>query len=198
MCREYDNNPFVWGITGGIGSGKSYVCRKLSERGWPVFYCDDEAKRLIRHDAKLKQQLVALVGAELYGADGELNKAVMAAFLCRGTHYASLVDSVVHPCVAEAFLLWKHKQKNPMVVMECALLFEAGFDSLVDRSVHVAVSHATQLRRVMERDGVTEGQAEAWMALQMPEEEKRRRADVVLYNDGDGLTEDELVRIFGH
>ena len=89
MCRQNSGKPFIWGVTGGIGSGKSYVCRLLAERGWPVFSCDDEAKRLIRHDVQLRRQLTEVVGPMLYASDGTLNKAVMAAFLCAGPQQAA-------------------------------------------------------------------------------------------------------------
>ena len=113
MCRQNSGKPFIWGVTGGIGSGKSYVCRLLAERGWPVFSCDDEAKRLIRHDAQLRRQLTEVVGSMLYASDGTLNKAVMAAFLCAGPQQAARVDAVVHPRVAEVFAAWAARQSSP-------------------------------------------------------------------------------------
>ena len=91
------------GITGGIGSGKSYVCRQLEAAGHPVFYCDDEAKRIIRTDAAVRRELSAVVGSEVYDAGGRLVKSVLAAWLCRGRDYAARVDAIVHPRVAAAF-----------------------------------------------------------------------------------------------
>ncbi len=197
MCPAIDKRPFVWGVTGGIGSGKSYVCRLLAARGWPVFYCDDEAKRLMRTDAVLRRQLADVVGEELYRPDGTLNKAVMAAFICASPRQAARVDAVVHPRVAEVFREWVGRQQSPVVVMECALLFESGFDRLVDRSVLVYADKQTRVRRVVDRDNVTAAQAEAWMALQMDEEEKKQRAHCILFNnDGDSI-EREMDRIFG-
>lgn len=197
MCQKIDGKAFVWGVTGGIGSGKSRVCRLLEGRGWPVFYCDDEAKRLMRMDAALRSRLAEVVGEGLYRPDGTLDKAVMAAFLCAGPPQSARVDAVVHPRVADAFREWVGRQRSTVVVMECALLFESGFDRLVDRSVLVYADKGTRVRRVVDRDGVTAAQAEAWMALQMDEEEKRRRAHCVLYNGDGGSLEDEVARIFG-
>lgn len=196
MCRQNSEKPFIWGVTGGIGSGKSYVCRLLAERGWPVFSCDDEAKRLIRHDVQLRRQLTGMIGPLLYASDGTLNKAVMAAFLCTGPQQAAMVNAVVHPRVAEEFKAWVEMQSSSDVVMECALLFEAGFDRLVDRTVHVAASHSTRLRRIMARDGVTAAKAEARMALQMDEADKQRRADCVVNNEDGDETGREVERIF--
>lgn len=217
----------IWriGLTGGIGSGKSYLCHRLEASGFRVFYCDDEAKRIIRTDPAVRQELQAIVGSHLYDADGKLVKSVLAGWLCRGREWAARVDAVVHPRVAEAFVrlsselaerqpqpstpspecqrLHQLLEKRPAphvptaitlsdlaalppsrtLIMECALLFESGFDRLVDHSVLVHVSHDTQVARVMARDGVTREQAEAWMGLQMSEEEKLRRADAMIAND---------------
>lgn len=91
------------GITGGIGSGKSYICRQLEDAGHPVFYCDDEAKRIIRTDDEVKAALQQLVGPQLYDTQGQLVKSILAAYLCKGRSYAAQVDAIVHPKVAQAF-----------------------------------------------------------------------------------------------
>lgn len=211
------------GITGGIGSGKSYVCRQLEEAGHRVFYCDDEAKRILRTSPEVKRLLCDLVGPEVYDAQGCLVKPVLAAYLCRGKEYSARVDAIVHPRVADAFtslvesLTHLVKISTPresggepplsgpatiaplprrlevadlaalppgrVLFMECALLFESGFDRLVDRSVLVHVSAGTQLRRLMARDRISEDKACSWMALQLSEEEKLRLADSVIVNE---------------
>lgn len=221
------------GITGGIGSGKSYVCRQLEAAGHRVFYCDDEAKRIIRTDPEVKEELKRLVGEQVYDADGQLVKRVLSSYLCRGRDYAHRVDDIVHPRVAAAFSVaalqmagqrqgerrtdgffrcgtnqgtnrvtnthsvahpeikpqpvdvqqLRDLQPGEVIFMECALLFESMFDALVDCSVLVHVSQATQLARLMARDGISEYKAREWMALQLGEEEKMRRADYVLDNE---------------
>ena len=95
--------PLRIGITGGIGSGKSYICHQLEQTGHRIFYCDDEAKRIIRTHPDVMNELRALVGPEVYDANGGLNKSVLAAYLCRGRNYSQRVDRIVHPRVAEAF-----------------------------------------------------------------------------------------------
>ena len=92
------------GITGGIGSGKSYVCKQLEQAGHPVFYCDDVAKHIIRTHKDVKRELTALVGNNLYDTNGALVKNVLATYLCKGTTYSHRVDAIVHPRVAEAFI----------------------------------------------------------------------------------------------
>lgn len=202
------------GITGGIGSGKSYICKRLEEAGHRVFYCDDEAKRIMRTHPDVRRELTALVGPDLYSAeDASLQKSVMRAYLCQGEEYAERVNAVVHPRVAQAYSDFcremaeqgraeaAHKEtifptskeislpqlqqlpRGRVAFMECALLFESGFSTLVERSVLVHVSAATQLKRVMQRDQISAERARQWIALQMSEEEKMRLADAVLVNE---------------
>lgn len=173
------------GVTGGIASGKTFICKALEAAGKAVFYCDVEAKRIIHHDPQVKQALQRLVGKEVYDAQNRLAKAVLAAFICRGKQYSTQVDHIVHPKVA---LAWQQFCKNlpaqtPIAFMECALLFEAGFDHLVNLSVLIHVSEQTQLQRLMARDGISREKALEWIHLQLPEKEKLLRADMVWENE---------------
>lgn len=186
--KVHDNSPECpcrIGITGGIGSGKSYVCEKIKALGYPVFYCDDEAKHIIRTSDKVKEALKNLVGPTVYDDEGKLDKRVLSSYICKGNSYASRVNAIVHPCVAEAFRQWCSRQTAPLVFMECAILFESGFDSLVDITATVVVSEKLRLSRVMARDKVTEAKAKEWMSLQLPEKEKAIRSDFLLHNEGD-------------
>lgn len=178
--------PWRIAITGGIGSGKSYVCHRLEAAGYPVFYCDDVAKRIIRTDPEVHDALVRLIGPAVYDAGGQLVKPALAAYICGAPEQAASVDAIVHPRVARAFANWVQRQPNAIVFMECALLYESGFDRLVDVTAHVVVSQSVRLQRVMARDKVTADKARAWMALQMPEDEKAARADYLLHNDDSG------------
>lgn len=173
-----------YGITGGIASGKSAVCRLLHAMGHPVFYCDDEAKRIIRTDPDVRRELTAVVGEGVYDDEGRLVKSVLAAYICRGRDCSERVDAIVHPRVREAYKAWHARQTAETTFMECALLFESGFDRLVDRTVLVHTHDEVRLARLMQRDGISRAQARKWMALQMTEEEKLARADIVISNDG--------------
>ena len=189
--------PHRLAVTGGIGSGKSHICRLLSAHGLPVFYCDDEAKRLIRQDSEIRRRLTALIGPEVYDKDGRLVKPVLAAWLCGSTSQAAQIDAIVHPRVAEVFDQWvSDHAEAAVVVMECALLYESGFDRLVDEVVAVSVPEELRLQRVVDRDGVTTEQARAWMALQLPEAEKLCRADYVVRNDDDAHLQADLALLY--
>ena len=149
--------PVRIAITGGIGCGKSYVCHQLETAGYPVFYCDDEAKRIIRTDVEVRKALTELIGQEVYDPDGNLIKSVLASYLCAGKENATRIDGIVHPKVAKAFTDWSTLHTDcPVVFMECALLFEAGFDKLTDITATIIVSEKTRLERLMLRDSGTQ------------------------------------------
>lgn len=171
------------GITGGIGSGKTYVCHLLSQRGIPVYNCDEEAKRLMRENAAIREQLCQLIGKEAY-IGNTLNKTAIAAFLFANAHHAESVNSIVHPIVRKDFEEWVSRQLTDIVVQECALLFESGFHNMVDTTVEVYAPKHIRLLRAQKRDQATKEQIEARMAHQMDEKEKRQRADYCITNDG--------------
>jgi len=164
-------------ITGGIGSGKSYVCRMLAEHGIEIYDCDAAAKRLMRTSSELRARLTGLVGSNLY--DGErLNKPVMAQFLLSSDENQRAVNAIVHPAVGEDFL------RSGMKWMECAILFDSGFDKLVDYKICVVAPLEIRLQRIMQRDGLTRQKAMEWISKQMPQEEVSSKCDFVIVNDG--------------
>lgn len=166
-----------YAITGGIGSGKSYVCRMLKDYGIEVYDCDAAAKRLMRTDRTLQQRLSDAVGAEVF-PDGQLNKAVLAKFLLASEENNRIVNSIVHPAVADDFA------SSGMSWLESAILFEADFQKYVDRVVCVSAPLEVRTQRIMKRDGISREQAAEWIDRQMPQEEKERRSHYVIENDG--------------
>ena len=166
------------GIAGGIGSGKSYVCSRLQERGITVYDCDRAAKHLIRTSPDIRQRLSALIGPETYGTEGQLNKAVVAKFLLASEENAKAIDSIVHPVVFQDFL------DSGIQLMESALMYESGIARLVDRVVVVTAPKEVRIRRVMKRDGISRQKVLEWMGRQMSQEEVRSLADYEIINDG--------------
>ena len=175
------------GITGGIGSGKSYVCKLLAERGITVYDCDSAAKRLMRTSADLRQQLTSLIGPDAYlpvvghsaGQDEwQLNKAAVAQFLLASEANAHAIDAVVHPAVFRDF------EESGLQWMESAILFESGINRLVDCVIAVTAPEEIRIQRIMQRDGISREKAKEWMGRQWPQEEVRRRADFEIINDG--------------
>ena len=167
------------GITGGIGSGKSYVCRVLKEQGIEVFDCDSEAKRLMRNSPELRQQLTALIGPETYTPEGILNKAAVAKFLLASPSNAKAIDTIVHPAVFDAF------RQSGLDYMESAIIFESGAYKLVDKVVCVIAPKETRITRVMERDHISREQVLQWMNRQLNQKEMIRKSDYVIINDGE-------------
>ena len=180
-------------ITGGIGSGKSFVCQLLKKRGIRVYDCDEAAKRLMRSSESLKSALRQLVGNKVYTADGRLQKRVLAAFLLTSEANKQAVNNIVHPAVAQDFL------SSGLSWLESAILFDSGFDARLPFDHVVCVTAPLELRvtRVMQRDGITREKALEWIHCQMPQEEVLRRSDYEIINDGvrDLETQiDELLR----
>ncbi|MDE7377633.1 MAG: dephospho-CoA kinase [Paraprevotella sp.] len=183
------------GITGGIGSGKSFVCRLLAERGVPVYSCDEEAGRLMENHPCIREALTDLLGEEIYTGEGRLNKPLLAAWLFASSGHAEQVNAIVHPVVKRDFVAWAQRQTVPVVAVESAILFEAGMDTLVDRVLLVDAPREVRLRRTMLRDGATREQVEHRMNCQMPDEERRLRARDILYNDGRNDLKQEVERL---
>ena len=178
-------------ITGGIGSGKSYVCRCLNRIGITVYDCDSAAKRLIRSSADIKQALTRLIGNDTYTADGQLNKAAVAQFLLASSENAKAINHIVHPAVAADF------QKSGEQWIESAILFESGFDRLVKTDYVIAVTAPEELRikRIMQRDGITREKACQWISRQWPQNKVVARADFEIVNDGIKPIEKQLRNI---
>lgn len=164
-------------VTGGIGSGKSFVCHKLEERGIRIYNCDDAAKRLIATSAKIKRELTSLVGDNVYAED-RLNKVVLTAFLLKSNENKRKVNGIIHPAVAEDFIA------SGVKWMECAILFTSGFNRLVDKTICVTAPLDVRIRRIMQRDGITEAKAKEWIDIQMPQSEVLRLCDYEISNDG--------------
>lgn len=171
-------------ITGGIGSGKSYISNILQEYGIPIYNTDDAAKRLMVSDEGIRHDLIALLGEEVY-VEGTLNKSLLASYLFADAENAARINGIVHPRVKLDFCRWLEQHTDKEIVgMECAILFEAGFDDAVDAVVMVYAPEALRVERAMKRDHATEAQIRSRIAAQLDDEEKRKRADYVIYTDG--------------
>ena len=171
------------GITGGIGSGKSYVCRKIAQRGIPIYSTDDHAKLLMTQDPQIIEGLKQLIGPDTY-IGGQLNRPLIAQYLFSDPTHAAQVNAIVHPAVKRDFCSWASRQTSDIVVQECAILFESGFATTVDITVEVYAPRDIRIQRACQRDHATPAQIEARMKHQMDEEDKRQLADLCILNDG--------------
>lgn len=170
------------GITGGIGSGKSYVSDILrKEFGIPVYDCDKEAKRLTATDPDIRRRLIQLVGPEVFNGQ-ELNKKLLADYLFANPENARKVNAIIHPAVQEDFKLWAGRQQKPITALESAILFESGFNGLVDKVILVDAPEDVRLKRAMLRDTATEAQIRTRMKMQSAEANKDK-ADFIIDNN---------------
>ena len=164
-------------VTGGIGSGKSYVCRLIERRGIHVYDCDSAAKRIMASSDEIKAALCRVVGEDVL-SEGRIDKAVLASYLLKSEKNAQQINRIVHPAVAEDFI------SSGYSWMECAILFSSGFDKLVDKVVCVTAPLEVRVDRIVRRDNISRDNALEWIGRQMPQEEVKTLSDYELVNDG--------------
>jgi dephospho-CoA kinase len=176
------------GVTGGIGSGKSLVCVLFAELGAPVYYSDSRAKELMNGSGVLRAKIVELLGPEAY-SDSGLNRLFVADKVFRDKSLLTLLNAIVHPTVAEDFEVWAmSKTANPYVLLESAILFESGFDKLVNEVITVSAPVEMRIERAVSRDAISRESVAERIANQMTDREREARADYVIYNDKDAET----------
>ena len=171
----------VVGLTGGIGSGKSTIARLFSALGIAVYDSDTEAKKLINTSAEIKKRIVEVFGAEAY-AEGVYNRAYMADIVFRNPDKLAVLNSIVHPVLADHFNQWVALQTLPYVIKEAAILFESGSYKNCDFIITVTASEALRISRCMSRDGSTEAQVRARMAQQWTDAQRIALSDAVIEN----------------
>jgi dephospho-CoA kinase len=188
------------GLTGGIASGKSTVGRMLKDGGVAVIDADVLARDAVAVGSVGLAAVVARFGAGIVGADGALDRKALGAVVFADDAARKDLNAIVHPEVARlaAERLGVLREAGvDVAVYEVPLLFENGLDAMMDATILVAAPEATQLQRVMARDGLSQADAQARIASQMPLSEKRRRAQYVIENDGDLATlADKLARLW--
>ncbi len=172
------------GITGGIGSGKTTVCKVFETLGTPVFYADTVAKEIMVNDLDLVKGIKETFGEESYTA-GVLNNKYLANLVFNNPKELEKLNALVHPAVFRGFDLWLSKVPShvPYILKEAALLFESGSYKACDYSLLVTAPLQTKLDRVMKRDGVAEAQVKARMDKQLSDQEKVEMADFFIRNE---------------
>jgi dephospho-CoA kinase len=176
------------GITGGIGSGKSVVCRILACLGVPVYEADSRSKYLLVHDEQLREHIKVEFGEAAYLPDGSVNRAYLADQTFHAPERLQRLNQLTHPRVKRDYESWYAHQKAVYVVKEAALLFEAGSDVDLDYIVVVTAPETVRLARVLARDlHRSEKAVRDIMSRQWPDDKKIAKADAVLNNDGSTL-----------
>ena len=186
---------FQVGLTGGIGSGKTLVCSILEKLGVPVYYADREARLLMNENSGLRTQIERVFGQEAY-LNGTLNRDFLAGMVFGDPSLLAKMNALVHPAVRAHYASWVEIQSDvPYVVKEAAILFESGSDLFMDLTVLIYADTHERIQRVMQRDGIDRIQVEKRMNTQMGEEEKKKRADCIIYNDGREMLLPQIIKL---
>jgi len=172
------------GITGGIGTGKTTVCRIFASCGAPVFDADNTAKQIMNTDPELISQIKETFGKEAYLPNGELDRKYLAGKVFNDAEALAKLNALVHPAAIQAFIDWAALQDAAYIVKEAAILFESGSHRDCDFTILVTADEPVRIARVMQRDAVDEESVRYRMSKQMPEEEKKQLADFVIDNNG--------------
>ena len=173
----------IIGLTGGIGSGKSTVAKMINEEGFPVYYSDDRSKSIVNDNEELKNKIKALLGSESYDENGSYNKAYVAKKIFDNDDLRLQLNAIIHPAVRIDFEEWVKNQKTEFVFKETALLFELKLNLQCYQSILVTADDNLRIKRVMDRDGKTYREIETVISKQMPENEKVKLADYIIYNN---------------
>lgn len=172
------------GITGGIGSGKTTVCRIFEVLGIPVFYADEAAKSVMLTDEQLKADIIRIFGKGAYSDQGELNRKHIASIVFNDARELEKLNALVHPAVFRAFDRWVYEQTDAeYVIKEAALLFESGSYKMCGQTVLVKSPEDLRIRRVSERDGISAEEVRLRMSRQFSDEQKEELADHIILND---------------
>lgn len=183
------------GITGGIGSGKSTVCKIFKLIGIPVFEADKVAKNLINSDEKIRNELIQLFGNNIYDSNKKLNKKMLADLIFNDERLLEKVNNLVHPAVRNEFILWHQKQNSKYTVHEAAILFESGFYKMMDFTILVSAPEIPRIERVVKRDKIKPELVESRISKQWNDEDKRKLASIELVNDNKHLLIPQILEI---
>ena len=184
-----NKRPLLVGVTGGIGAGKSVICKIFNQLGVPAYDADSRAKWLMNNDSHLIKEIRATFGANSYNIDGTLNREYLAKNVFNNPKALEKLNALVHPQVRKDFDQWVTKNsKNAYLIKEAALLFESGAAQALDEIIVVTADKETRIERVLLRDPHrSKDQVLAIMENQMSETQRKKRADHLVQNDDDQL-----------
>ena len=172
------------GITGGIGSGKSFIATIIERMGYPVYYSDVSSKELTNAHPIIRKGLIDLVGENVYFG-GELDKKVLATAIFSNDELRLKVNQLIHPIVRQDFEDWANSQKSDLIFNEAAILFETGAYRNFDATILVYAPEELRLKRVLKRDFITKEEVIARIDNQMGDEEKLKMTPYSILNNGE-------------
>ncbi len=193
MKKESISN-FSLGVTGGIGSGKTSVCRVFNVLGVPVFSADSRAKEIMDHDEEIISGINALAGRDLYST-GTLDRMGLASLIFNNPEILGKVNALIHPVVFDQFVKWMNEQSAPYVIMEAAILFETGRARQLNRTATVIAPEEERISRVIKRNKLTREQVIERMRNQMDDEERIKLSDYIIYNSENDMIIPAVLKI---
>ena len=182
------------GITGGIGSGKTTVCKVIEALGYPVYYADLEARKIIETDSDVILAISNLFGNDIYSS-GKLDRQRLASLVFNNKELLAKLNAIVHPAVARHFQVWANSSSSSIIFKEAAILFESGLNKLLDKTILVVAPEQVRLQRVIDRDKISVDNVKSRMANQATQDELIKLADYLINNDGKELVTPQLIRI---
>ncbi|MDD4847068.1 MAG: dephospho-CoA kinase [Petrimonas sp.] len=172
------------GVTGGIGSGKSVVCDVFRLHDIPVFDADREAKKLNDTSPVIREKLINNFGPDLYQGN-KLDRKKLANLIFNNAENLRITNAIIHPELAKYYEKWVYQRKHHAIIaIDAAVLYEAGFQSLLDKTIVVMAPLETRIERAAKRDRLSKEQITARANSQMNDEEKAGLADFIIRNDG--------------
>jgi len=182
------------GVTGGIGSGKTTVCKIFNVLGVPVFVADVAARQLMNNDPDIRSQISAIALADLY-TTGELDRKELARLIFNKPELLQRVNATIHPAVLRMFDEWAEKSEEPYVIMEAAILFEAKADALVDRVVAISAPVEERIARVMSRNELSREEVLERINNQLEDDEREEQSYYVINNADNEMIIPEILKI---
>ena len=182
------------GLTGGIGSGKTYISNIFKSLGIPLFNSDIEAKRLMNSSKKLISQIKKEFGEDIY-TNENFNKEKLSSIVFSNSDKLQKLNSLVHPIVKEEFNTWCKKQTSPYVIKEAAILFESKSHLGLEAVICVSAPLELRIKRILERDNSTENEIKKRIENQISQEEKEKLSDYIIVNDERNLLLPQIIKI---
>ncbi|MCX6297237.1 MAG: dephospho-CoA kinase [Bacteroidetes bacterium] len=183
------------GITGGIGSGKSTVCKVFEILGVPIFYADVESKKILSGDDIINKKIISTFGKSILDDAGLIERKKLATIVFNNKDELEKLNTILHPAVALHFENWVKKQNTPYVLKEAAILFESGAYKQVDKKIVIVAPLELKIKRTISRDAITVEEVLSRMKNQLTDEEKIKRSDFVIYNDEQQLLVPQVLQI---
>ena len=192
MLREKEKIKI--GLTGGIGSGKTFVGAIFSKLGIPVFNADDQAKKCMSENEDLKQDIQNAFGDNVFH-NGLLQNKVLADIVFNNNHKLKELNKLVHPVVSQRFDSWSVEQNSRIIIKEAAILFESNSHMDLHKLICVSAQEETRIERVIKRDNTYREQVLRRIEIQMPQNEKEKLSDFVIINDEVELLLPQIIKI---